>query len=66
MVFGTNEAKHDLLPKDDLLGSRILEALTARMSTAFDAIAVEIDGLVADGKHTEAVFSLKRFIKEGA
>jgi tetratricopeptide (TPR) repeat protein len=66
MVFGTNEAKHELVPKDDSLGRRIIEALTAKMSTAFDAIAVEIDGLVADGKHTEAVLSLKRFIKEGA
>jgi hypothetical protein len=66
MVFGTSEAKHELVPKDDSLGRKILEALTAKMSTAFDAIAVEIDGLAAEGKHTEAFLALRRFITEGA
>jgi tetratricopeptide (TPR) repeat protein len=66
MMFGTNEAKHELAPKDDSLGRKILEALTSKMGTAFNAIAVEIDGLVAEGKHTEAFLSLKRLITEGA
>jgi tetratricopeptide (TPR) repeat protein len=66
MIFGTNEAKHELAPKDDSLGRKILEALATKMSTAFDAIAVEIDGLADAGKHAEAFLALKRFITEGA
>ena len=36
------------------------------MSTAFDAITTELDDCVAEGKHTEAVLALKRFISEGS
>jgi tetratricopeptide (TPR) repeat protein len=66
MVFGTNEAMHGLVPKDDLLGRRILESLASEMSKAFDDLAAEISTYVADGKHTDAVRALRRFIDKGA
>jgi hypothetical protein len=45
-------------------GTEFLDAETGPQP--FRSIAVEIDGLVGEGKHTEAVLSLKRFIKEGS
>jgi hypothetical protein len=48
-VFGTNEAMHSLVPKDESLGRRIAQSLVTAMRSAFDEVAAEINTRATNG-----------------
>jgi tetratricopeptide (TPR) repeat protein len=62
LVLGTNNPLHELAPKNDDLGRRLVEALAKVMSRGFDELATEIDEHVAAGRHEEAALALKHSV----
>lgn len=66
LVLGTNDANHELVPKDNPLGRQIVESLAKEISKASTDLANEISGHVAADNHTEAVAAIKHFVEKGA